>query len=84
MKLTLTKVRNLKKESKKTAQPELDGITLDYPDLSVERRLRDTGTSSGQISCQSSGRKSLRDTAPAVAVSIGTHRETGTGRPAAH
>lgn len=36
--------------------------------------------SSGQISCQSSGRKSLQVTAPSVADSIALHRAIGTGR----
>jgi hypothetical protein len=36
--------------------------------------------SSGQISCQSSGRRSRRETSPSVARSIGTHRSIGTSR----
>lgn len=81
----LIKIKNRISGAKKTAQPELDGITLDYPDLSVERRRFPESLNSGQTSSQSSGRKSLRVTAPLVACSIATQALSGTPRsPDAH
>jgi hypothetical protein len=78
MKLNLRYVKSLKIAAKKAAgssEPTAD--LLDHPARKSDLRLP-TCASSGQISAQSSGRKSRLVTSPPVAASIEAQRSTGT------
>jgi hypothetical protein len=75
----LIKINKRISAAKKAGGPKPTGKAGVYTDLHLSdmRRRFPESVSSGQILSQSSGRRSLRDTSPSVALSISTQRSTG-------